>query len=77
MKTSAQRKEEFLAELQQLCYKHSCEMMLSDDGKGYGMHSPIIVLSFDGEYNYGDTVEEAGVFELDSFYFPSYEDGKF
>ena len=77
MKTAAQRKEEFLAELQQLCYKHRCEIMLSDDHHPYGMHSPIVVLSFDGEYNNGETVEEAGVFELDSFYFQAYEDGEF
>lgn len=77
MKTATQRKEEFLAELQELCYKHRCEIMLSDDHRPYGMHSPIVVLSFDGVYNNGETVEEFGEFELDSFYFPSYEVGKF
>lgn len=77
MKTATQRKEEFLAELQQLCYKHRCEIMLSDDGKGYGMHSPVLNLSFDGLYDSGETIEEYGYFELDSFYFPSYEVGKF
>ena len=77
MKTAAQRKEEFLAELQQLCYKHRCEIMLSDDHRPYGMHSPIVVLSFDGVYDGWDTIEEFGEFELDSFYFPSYEVGKF
>lgn len=77
MKTATQRKEEFLAELQQLCYKHRCEMMLSDDDRPYGMHSPIMVLSFEGVYDNGETIAEYGVIELDSFYFPSYEVGKF
>ena len=72
MKTAEQRKEEFLAELQQLCYKHRCEITLSDDGKGFGMHSPTVNLLFEGLYDHGDTVEEFGFFELDSFYFPSY-----
>lgn len=74
MKTAEQRKTEFLRELQQLCAKHKCEMSLSDDGKPYGMHSPTIVLSFDGVYDENfKPVEEFGEFELDSLYVPSGE----
>ena len=77
MITAAQRKEEFLAELQQLCYKHRCEITLTEEHRGYVLHYPIIILAFDGVYDDGEAVEEFGVFELDSFYFPSYEVGKF
>jgi len=73
MKTAEQRKEEFMQELHQLCYKHKCEMSLSDDGKGYGYHSPIIVLAFDGVYD-GEVLEEHGVFEIDGLYIPSEEE---
>lgn len=74
MKTAEQRKEEFMQELHQLCYKHKCEMSLSDDGKGYGMHSPIIVLAFDGVYSKNFAVlEEHGVFEIDGLFIPSEE----
>jgi len=74
MKTAEQRKTEFLQELRQLCFKHKCELSLSDDGKPYGMHSPTIVLSFDGIYdeNY-ETVEQHGEFELDNIWIPSSE----
>lgn len=75
MKTVEQRKEEFMRELHQLCYKHKCEMSLSDDGKGYGQHSPTIVLVFDGVYDDGEILEEFGVLEIDGLYIPS-EEGK-
>lgn len=75
MKTAQQRKEEFMQELHQLCYKHKCEMSLSDDGKGYHP-SPIIVLVFDQDYDdQYEILEEGGIFELDGFYIPS-EEGK-
>jgi hypothetical protein len=76
MKTAEQRKEEFMQELHQLCYKHKCEMSLSDDGKGYGFHSPIIVLAFESVYSKdSELLNECGVFELDGLYIPS-EEGK-
>lgn len=72
MKTAEQRKEEFLSELQQLCIKHKCEMSISDDGRPYGMHSPTIVLAFDGVSSPdGDVIEQYGEFELSSFWIPS------
>jgi hypothetical protein len=72
MKTAEQRKEEFMQELQQLCIKHQCELSLSDNGKPYGMHSPILVMCFDGIYSSCEQViEEFGCFELDSFYISS------
>lgn len=74
MKTAEQRKTEFLQDLNQLCAKHKCELSLSDNGKPYGLHSPIIVLSFDGVYDENfNPVDEFGEFELDSFYVPSGE----
>lgn len=66
MKTAEQRKTEFLNDLQRICSKHNCEMSLSDSGKPCGLHSPIIVLSFEGIYNDGGyVVEQSGDFELD------------
>lgn len=72
MKTAEQRKTDFIQELRHLCFKHKCELALSDDGKTYGMHSPIMVLSFDGVYSEdNETIEEFGCFELDNVYIPS------
>jgi hypothetical protein len=69
-----------MQELHQLCYKHKCEVSLSDDGRPYGRvghhPSPIIVLAFDGVYSKNfEVLEEHGVFELDGLYIPS-EEGK-
>lgn len=70
MKTAEQRKTEFLQELRQLCFKHKCELSLSDDGKPYGMHSPIMVLSFEDCYDdNGNFVE----FEMVDILIPSSE----
>ncbi len=74
MKTAEQRKTEFLQDLRQLCFRHRCELALSDDGKPYGMHSPIMVLSFDGVYSDNETIEEFGCFEIDNVWIPSSED---
>jgi hypothetical protein len=72
MKTAEQRKTEFLQDLRQLCFKHSCELSISDDGKPYGMHSPILVLAFDGVYSEdNETLLEFGCFELDNVWLPS------
>lgn len=77
MKTAEQRKTEFLQELRQLCFKYKCELSLSDDGKPYGMHSPVAVLSFDGVYNENhETVMEFGEFEIDNLYCASEEKAK-
>lgn len=77
MITAEQRKTAFIQELRQLCFKHKCEMSISDDGKSYGMHSPILVLSFDGVYSdNNETLEEYGCFELDNVWFPASEDDK-
>lgn len=69
MKTKEQRRDEFFAELKQLMEKHGAELQLTDDGKPYGLHRPLVLLSFNGEYtNDGDVILEFGDFELDSLY---------
>lgn len=74
MKTAEQRKTDFIQELRQLCFKHKCELSISDDGKPYGMHSPILVLAFDGVYSDdNETLQEFGCFELDNVWIPSSE----
>ena len=41
------RKKDFENELRDLLNKHSVTLNLTDDGKIYGMHSPVLELQFD------------------------------
>lgn len=67
MKTKEARRDDFLADLNELMKIHGAELQLTDDGKPYGLHSPRILLSLDGEYTKdGDVIAEYGEFELDS-----------
>jgi hypothetical protein len=69
MRTKEARRDTFLAELKALMETHGAELELTDDGKPYGLHSPRILLSFDGEYTKdGEVIAEYGEFELDSLY---------
>lgn len=69
MKTAEQRKRDFLKDLAELMKIHGAEMQLTDDGKPYGMHSPLVIVSFSAEYSTdGETLAEFGEFELDSLY---------
>lgn len=69
MKTKEQRRDEFLSELKELMIKHGAELQLTDDGRPNGLHSPLVLLSFDEKYtDDGDMLLEYGYFELDSLY---------
>lgn len=41
------RKEAFEVELRALLNKHDVELCLTDDGRSYGMHSPVLEFQFD------------------------------
>ena len=65
MLTKEERRDAFIKDLRDLLKKHDAELELGDDGKSYGMHSPILILSFDSEWNdKGEQTKEFGSFEL-------------
>lgn len=41
------RKEAFMQDLQKLLNKHKAELQITDDGKPYGMHSPVANVCLD------------------------------
>ncbi len=51
------RKETFEKELKDLLCKHGVSLHLTDDGRSYGMHSPVLDFEFDCD-------SESGYFEL-------------
>lgn len=54
-----EREAAFRAALDELCKKHGAELELTDDGKPYGMHSPVLFISMVGEYDKdGNTIKE-------------------
>lgn len=38
-------KQKFLEDLKMICDKHNLDLELTDDGRGYGMASPLILAS--------------------------------
>lgn len=59
-----EREAEFRAALDELCKKHGAELTLTDNGKPYGMASPVLLISIDGEYDKdGNTLKEFCQFE--------------
>lgn len=51
MKTAAEREKHFRQELEQLLNRHGCEIVVTDDGKPYGMHSPVLRFEMDAIYD--------------------------
>ncbi len=45
-------KQAFYDELAALLAKHKVELFAADDGKAYGMHSPLIRVEFDNGVEY-------------------------
>jgi hypothetical protein len=58
MRTAKQREEEFRADLKALLEKHKAELDITDDGRSYGMHNGIAVVTMMGEWD-GDGNETA------------------
>lgn len=49
--TPEQRRDAFLSDLQAVLNRHKAEVIVTDDGKGYGMHSGLarVTLDTDGD----------------------------
>lgn len=65
MKTAKQRECEFLADLKILLEKHGAEIDITDDGRPYGLHSGVCLVSMSGKYaEDGEMTEEYAEFRL-------------
>ena len=51
MQTAKEREEAFRRDLAELLAKHKAELNITDDGKSYGMHSGIAVVTMMGEWD--------------------------
>lgn len=51
MQTPKEREEAFRRDLAELLAKHKAELDITDDGKDYGMHSGIAVVTMLGEWD--------------------------
>lgn len=49
MKSKEQLEKDFRKDLALLLKKHNAEMDITDDGKPYGMHSPIVTIYIAGK----------------------------
>ena len=56
MKTAKEREISFRADLAALFAKHKAEFNVTDDGKGYGMHCGIAIVSMMGEWDESGTL---------------------
>jgi len=65
VKTSKQRKAEFLAELNDLLSRHGAELQITDDGKDYGMHTGTAIVTMPAKWSdNGDLTHDYTEFEL-------------
>ena len=51
MRTAAERECAFRRDLAELLAKHKAELDITDDGKDYGMHSGIVIVTMMGEWD--------------------------
>ena len=51
MKTAKEREEAFRCDLAELLARHKAELAITDDGKSYGMHSGIAVVTMMSEWD--------------------------
>ena len=65
MKTAKEREEAFRADFAELLKKHDAEFEVTDDGKAYGMHSGIAVVSMSSSWDEtGEQITEYTEFRL-------------
>lgn len=65
MFTAKEREELFRKDLKELLEKHKAELVITDDGKPYGMHNPIVNISMFQEYDKdGNVIAEYTDFNL-------------
>ena len=68
MKTAKEREADFLRDLDALLKKHGAEILVTDDGKAYGMHSGIAEVTMDSEWDAdGNQLAEYTAFTLPGF----------
>jgi endo-1,4-beta-D-glucanase Y len=63
MKTAEQREKQFREELHRLLTRHGATIVVTDDGKPYGMHSAVCRIEMDDEDS-GDLLAEPCDFEI-------------
>ena len=51
MQTPTEREQAFRRDLDELLTKHKAELQITDDGKGYGMHNGIAVVTMMSEWD--------------------------
>lgn len=51
MRTAKEREAAFRLDLAELLKKHKAELDITDDGKAYGMHSGIAIVTMMGEWD--------------------------
>jgi hypothetical protein len=59
MKTATEREAAFRKDLADLLQKHNAEMDITDYGKDYGVHSPIVVITMWSEYDKDNDIQTA------------------
>lgn len=65
MKAAKEREEAFRRDLAELLAKHKAELDITDDGKSYGMHNGIAVVTMMGEWDSnGDATAEYTEFQI-------------
>ncbi len=51
MRTAQEREDSFRLCLAQLLKEHGAELMVTDDGKSYGMHCGVCEITMDGQWD--------------------------
>jgi len=65
MKIAKEREMAFREDLAVLLAKHGAELEITDDGFAYGMHSGVVEISMDGQYDKdGNQTAEYVLFRL-------------
>lgn len=65
MKTPEQRESDFLCDLRDLLTRHNAEMTVTDDGRGYGMASPLCEIYLRGAWDQdGKIIEKTHSFQV-------------
>lgn len=63
--TSKEREDAFRKDLKELLSKHNAELQITDDGRDWGMHSGIAIVSISSEFDSnGDLVAESTEFQI-------------
>ena len=64
MINATQREKEFRDDLQALCDKHGAELKITDDGRDYGMHSGVCIVSMSSVWEKDACLKEFCEFNL-------------